>query len=240
MTALATLITAASLSAGLVIGWNRLERRRDRDASQELMLRLQVGLDLLQGIQQHRGLGGQDSREAQDRRAALHQRLEPLWHQWGDKDQYQRWQQVRQTPADLEAHCQLIEALLQRWRLLELRLRSLHPNRPSLVEHCQAIENLGLIRGIGVRAARHPRCPLEPRVRLQYLCEQLLNGPVEPTLTQALARLRSELLEAPHIRLSPEACFALLTPLIDARLAALRPLLSLDTTKGSTSAAACG
>jgi len=240
MTMLTTLITAASLSAGLVVGWNRFERRRDQDTSQELILCLQVGLDLLQGVQQHRGLGGQDSREAQERRAALQQRLEPLWRQWGDEAQYQRWQQVRQTPADLDAHCQLIEILLQRWRLLELRLRSLHPTRPSLVERCQAIENLGLIRGIGVRAARYPRCPLESQVRLQYLSEQLRSGPVEPALAQALERLRNELLEAPQVRLSPEACYALLTPLIDTRLEALRPLVRLDLTKASTSAAACG
>jgi len=240
MTVLTTLITAASLSAGLVFGWNRLERRRDQDVSLELRLHLQAGLDLLQGIQQHRGLGGQDGREAQERRSALQQRLEPLWRQWGDAAQYQRWQEVRQAPADLEAHCQLIESLLQRWRLLELRLRSLHPARPSLVEHCQAIENLGLIRGLGVRAARFPRCPLELQVRLKYLCEQLHNGPLEPALAQALERLRKELLEAPQIRLGPEACFALLTPLIDARLEALRPLVSLELTKASTSAAACG
>lgn len=240
MTLLATLLIAASLSALLVVGWNRLERRRTRDSSQELILRLQVGLDLLQGIQQHRGLGGQDSREAQERRTALQQRLKPLWQQWADDVQYRCWQEVRQTPANLEAHCQLIEALLQRWRLLELRLRSLHPTRPSLVERCQAIENLGLIRGLGVRAARHPRCPLELQVRLKYLCEQLHNGPVEPALVQTLERLRSELLEAPHIRLTPEACYALLTPLIDARLEALRPLVCLDLTKDSTSAAACG
>lgn len=240
MTLLTTLITAASLSAGLVVGWNRLERRRDQDASQELILRLQVGLDLLQGIQQHRGLGGQDSHEAQDRRTALQRRLEPLWHQWDAADQYRCWQEVRQAPADLEAHCHLIERLLQRWRLLELRLRSLHPTRPSLVEHCQAIENLGLIRGLGVRAARYPRCPLELQIRLNYLCEQLHSGPVEPALTQALERLRQELLDTPQTRLSPEACFTLLTPLIDARLEALRPLVQLATTKGSTSAATCG
>ncbi|KUM44530.1 hypothetical protein AR540_22585 [Pseudomonas sp. EpS/L25] len=237
---LTTLITAASLSAGLVFGWNRLERRRDQDASQALILRLQVGLDLLQGVQQHRGLGGQDSREAQERRAALQRRLKPLWHQWGDADQYRRWQEVCQTPTDLEAHCQLIERLLQRWRLLELHLRSLHPTRPSLVERCQAIENLGLIRGLGVRAARHPRCPLELQIRLKYLCEQLHSGQVEPALAQALERLRQELLDTPQVSLGPEACFALFTPLIDARLEALRPLVQLDMTKVSTSAAACG
>jgi len=240
MTILTTLISAASLSAGLVLGWNLLERRRDQDASQELILCLQVGLDLLQGIQQHRGLGGQASREAQERRTALHRRLEPLWQLWGDEDQYRRWQEVRQAPTDLEAHCQLIENLLQRWRLLELRLRALHPKRPSLVEHCQAIENLGLIRGIGVRAAGHSRCPLESRVRLQYLCEQLLNGPVEPALARALERLRKELLDTLQVTLSPEGCYALLTPLIDARLEALRPLVRLEQTNFSTSAAACG
>ena len=240
MTLLTTLLTAASLSAGLVIGWNRLERRRTQDSSLELILRLQVGLDLLQGVQQHRGLGGQDGREAQERRAMLQQRLEPLWQQWAHEAQYQGWQQLRQAPADLDAHCQLIEALLQHWRLLELHLRSLHPARPSLVERCQAIENLGLIRGLSVRAARHPRCPLEFQVRLKYLCEQLHNGQVEPALAQALEKLRNDLLEAPRTTLSPEACYALLTPLIDARLEALRPLVRLDMTKGSTSAATCG
>lgn len=240
MTMLGTLLTAATLSAGWVVGWNLLERRRDQDASQELILGLQVGLDLLQGIQQHRGLGGQTSREAQQRRTALHQRLEPLWQLWDDDGQYRRWQEVRQAPTDLEAHCQLIENLLQRWRLLELRLRALHPQRPSLVEHCQAIENLGLIRGIGVRAAGHSRCPLALRVRLQYLCEQLLNGPLELALAQALERLNKEVLDTPQVRLSPEGCYALLTPLIDARLEALRPLVRLERTKSSTSAAACG
>ncbi|MEH3023408.1 MAG: hypothetical protein PGN19_11815 [Pseudomonas oryzihabitans] len=237
MTPLTTLITAAGLSAGLVVGWNRLERRREQDASQALGLSLQVGLDLLQGVQQHRGLGGQDGREAQERRTALQRRLEPLWQQWDDTEQHRRWQEVRQTPADLEAHCQLIELLLQRWRLLELRLRSLQPTRPSLVEHCQAIENLGLIRGLGVRAARFPHCPLELQIRLNYLCEQLRRGAVEPALAQALERLRRELLEAPRVTLGPEACFALFTPLIDARLETLRPLVHQDRTKGSTSAA---
>ncbi|WP_274601650.1 hypothetical protein [Pseudomonas sp. MS15a(2019)] len=40
MTMLGTLLTAATLSAGWVVGWNLLERRRDQDASQELILGL--------------------------------------------------------------------------------------------------------------------------------------------------------------------------------------------------------
>ena len=59
-------------------------------------------------------------------------------------------------------------------------------------------------------------------------------------LAQALERLNKEVLDTPQVRLSPEGCYALLTPLIDARLEALRPLVRLERTKSSTSAAACG
>ncbi|MFZ3183677.1 MAG: hypothetical protein WA173_06005, partial [Pseudomonas sp.] len=60
----------------------------------------------------------------------------------------------------------------------------------------------------------------------RYLSQRLqLNASRQFALEAALQQLHRELIEPPRVAISPAACFALLTPLIDERLGLLREQL---------------
>lgn len=182
---------------------------------------LLLGLDLLQGVQQHRGLGGQTNSEAQQRCQALGNHVDGLWQRWPQGTQRQGWQALRAKPDDFDGHCRLLQALLGTLQELELRRCALNLQAPQLAERCWALEDLGLLRGLSVRAAAHESCPLDMLIQLQYLSERLAqNAP--RALAEALQRLQRDLLKAAPIRISAKECYGLLTPLIDERLDGIR------------------
>lgn len=64
---------------------------------------------------------------------------------------------------------------------------------------------------------RLQHCPLELRIQLQYLHDRLLKDADGP-LRNALGRVSTELLGVQRTTLQPADLYALLTPLIDARI----------------------
>lgn len=189
----------------------------DRDLREALLL----GLDLLQGVQQHRGLGGQTTSEARQRCQTLGNHVDRLWQQWPQTGQRQDWLALRAKPDNFDGHCRLLQALLGTLQELELRRCALTLQAPQLAERCWALEDLGLLRGLSVRAAAHEHCPLDLLIQLQYLNERLAqNAP--HALADALQRLHRDLFNAAPIRISAKECYGLLTPLIDERLDSIR------------------
>ena len=206
-------------AAALDGGQSRRTRLPQNDAGLRQMLLL--GLDLLQGLQQHRGLGGQTTREAQQRCQALGHSLDQRWKEWPYSAQCQAWNALRREPADFEGHCRLLQDLLGAIQNLELRRCALNLQPPSIAERCWELEDLGRLRGLSVRAAAHQSCPLQMLVQLQYLHERLLRH-APRSLHNALERLQRCLIGTATVSISPAQCYALLTPLLDERLDAIR------------------
>jgi hypothetical protein len=207
----------------LVTAFDGGQSRRIRQPEGEAGLRqaLLLGLDLLQGLQQHRGLGGQITREAQQRCQTLGHSLDQRWREWPYSAQCQAWDALRHDPADFEGHCRLLQDLLGAIQHLELQRCALNLQPPSLAERCWELEDLGRLRGLSVRAAAHQSCPLEMLVQLQYLHERLLRH-APRSLHNALERLQRCLIGTTTVSISPAECYALLTPLLDERLDAIR------------------
>ncbi|MND64034.1 hypothetical protein D3C76_512720 [compost metagenome] len=183
---------------------------------------LLLGLDLLQGLQQHRGLGGQTTIEARQRCQALGTALDQRWREWPYCEQQQQfWQALRRAPTDFDGHCLLLQDLLGALQHLELHRCALNLHLPSLAERCWELEDLGRLRGLSVRAAASRNCPLEMLIQLQYLHERLLRH-APCALRDALEQLRHCLIDAPTVSITPAQCYALLTPLLDERLDAIR------------------
>jgi hypothetical protein len=219
----------------LVLGYGFSQRadRRQLDASKQANTEIvQRCLDLLQALQQHRGLGAQVDAEDVAQRNALAHQLDQLWLEWPGASLLlpplqQHWPQLRRKPADFDAHCRLIESLLEVIELLEDRLyRQDHFKIRGLGEACRSLEDLARLRGLATRAANYERCPPGLQMQLRFLCKRLLDQEQDPALLALIERLQCDLIESAQIRLAPGECFALLTPLIEQRLQGIR--LSLD------------
>lgn len=207
------------LAAAREDGHSRAIRLPQNDAG--LKQALLLGLDLLQGLQQHRGLGGQSTGEAQQRCQALGHSLDQRWREWPYGAQRQSWSALRRDPTDFDGHCRLLQDLLGAIQHLELQRCALNLHPPSIAERCWELEDLGRLRGLSVRAAAHQRCPLEMLIQLQYLHERLLKH-APRSLHDALERLQRCLIGVSTVSITPAECYALLTPLLDERLDAIR------------------
>ncbi|MBU3054607.1 hypothetical protein [Pseudomonas indica] len=189
---------------------------------------LQLALELLQNLQKHRGLGSQNDDIGRRQREAIAAQLDELWQRWPAEaldlpEIADAWPRLRVKPQDFNAHNQLIECLLGAIHLLELRLGERNGQiTAGLGEACRSLEDLARLRGLAVRAANHSRCPLELQIQMRYLCQRLAGPSCESRIRDIVARLDSELIAAPQVRLAPADCFALLTPIIDERLQGLR------------------
>ncbi|WP_457980394.1 hypothetical protein L0Y47_06540 [Ectopseudomonas composti] len=219
----------------LVLGYwlsHRAEHRQLKASKQADTEIVQRCLDLLQALQRHRGLGAQLDADSVAQRNALAQQLDELWLNWPGASLLlpplqQHWPQLRRKPTDFDAHCRLIEALLEVIELLEDRLyRQDHFRIRGLGEACRSLEDLARLRGLATRAANYERCPPGLQMQLRFLCNRLLDQEQDPPLLALIERLQSDLIEPAHVRLTPAECFALLTPLIEQRLLGIR--LSLD------------
>ncbi|CAE6903594.1 conserved protein of unknown function [Ectopseudomonas oleovorans] len=227
--AVALLITLLALSFWLT------QRQEARQQSARLQQHRQVAqrcLDLLQALQLHRGLGAMLGAGKLEQRTRVARQLDDLWLNWpGASLQLpalqQDWPQLRRKPGDFDAHCRLIEALLAVIEQLEDRLyRHDQPAIRGLGEACRSLEDLSRLRGLAVRAASYERCPPGLQMQLRFLCERLLSQQQAPPLQALIERLQTELIESSQVQLSPDDCFALLTPLIEQRLQGIR--LGLD------------
>ncbi|MDH4564409.1 hypothetical protein DM872_02440 [Pseudomonas taiwanensis] len=182
---------------------------------------LQLGLVLMQGVQRHRALGAQTSADAVHHRRKLEAELERSWRAWTDAGNYRAWQRLLLTPEDFDGHCRLLEQLLAHIQHLDLQRCHLLALTPEVAERCWQVEELGRLRGLSIRAAAQEHCPLELRIQLQYLHDRLLKDADMPLRT-ALGRLSIELLGKQRSTLRPTELYALLTPLIDARIEAIQ------------------
>jgi hypothetical protein len=185
-------------------------------------------VELLQTLQKHRGLGAQRDLLNVSQRNGLARELDQLWLNWpGASLQLaplqQDWPQLRRNPADFAAHCCIIEGLLTVIEQLEDRLcLSGHSTLRGLGQACRGLEDLARLRGLAVRAANYTRCPAGLQMQMRDLCQRFSDPQGTAPLQPLLRRLQSELIEAPQAGLTPSDCFALLTPLIDARIEDLR------------------
>lgn len=229
-----TLFLLPLLFALLVLGYwlaHRSEHHQPNTSKQTAIALVRHYLDLLQALQKHRGLGAQQDADSVAQRNALAQRLDGLWLNGPDASQplprlQQQWRQLHRNPADFDAHCRLIEALLEEIELLEDHLyRQNHIGIRGLGAACRSLEDLARLRGLATRAANYKRCPPGLQMQLRFLCERLLDQERDPVLLALIERLQNDLIESAQTRLTPGDCFALLTPLIEQRLHGIRQSL---------------
>ncbi len=222
---------ALTLAACLVLLGNHLsrvaaERHRKRLSATDVQA-LQHSLEILQYVQKHRGLGGQSDAAAAAQRLEVASHLDRLWQEWKGEENRPTmralWQQIRRNPANFEPHCLLIEQVLESIHVLELRLAYLgNPQVTGLCEACRALEDLGRLRGLAVRAANFERCPLDMQIQMRYLCLRLTDPLGGKTLSNLIEHLERNLINAPRVSLAPAECYALITPIIDERLQGIR------------------
>ncbi|MCY1291855.1 hypothetical protein D9M68_289960 [compost metagenome] len=220
MQSLPALAVLASLAVSCIVLW-LADRRRQFRKQEELRAMLQLGLVLMQGVQRHRALGAQTSAEALHNRQKLEAQLELSWRAWTDAGNYRAWQGLLRTPEDFDEHCRLLEKLLAHIQLLDLQRCHLLKLTPEVAERSWQVEELGRLRGLSIRAAVQHHCPLELSIQMQYLHDRLLKDADVPLRT-ALGRLSDELLGVQRTTLQPAELYALLTPLIDARIEAIQ------------------
>lgn len=223
---------AVALGLGLFLlgQWltQRAARQHRHTLSQLQYATLQRALELLPAVQQHRGLGAQPDLASVSQRNALARELDQLWLNWpGASLQlaplHQDWPQLRRKPADFDAHCQMIEALLVVIEQLEDRLRVLDkPQLQGLAAACRTLEDLARLRGLAVRASNYTRCPAGLKMQMHLLCQRLQQPDASEPLHSLLQSLQNDLIDAPQVRLAPSDCFTLLSPLIEERLQQLR------------------
>lgn len=227
------LIIAAALALALLVLGQLLTQRAarlHRAALDQLEGHcLQRSLELLRALQKHRGLGAQQDMVSVTQRNALARQLDQLWLNWpGDSLKlpalHQEWPTLRMKPADFEAHNRVIEKLLAVVDTLESRLAEReHSFICGLSVACHNLENLARLRGLAVRAANYTQCPASLQTQMRALCQRIAASDADQQVGELLERLRQELIDAPRTRLAPGDCFALLTPLIEQRLARLQP-----------------
>ena len=224
-------LIALTLAACLVLLGNHLsrvaaERHRKRLSATDVQA-LQHSLEVLQFVQKHRGLGGQPDAAAAAQRLEVASHIDRLWQEWKGEENRPAmralWQKIRQNPADFEPHCILIEQLLESIHVLELRLVFQgNPQVSGLCEACRALEDLGRLRGLAVRAANFEKCPLDMQIQMRYLCLRLTDPISGDSLHNLIEHLECNLIDAPRVSLAPAECYALITPIIDERMQSIR------------------
>ena len=181
---------------------SRLRRQQRQRHNQAWQASVHNALALLQRLQKHRGLGGQDSQEARQQREQIAAELDHLWRSCPQDDSGLAeldgsWRRLRQHPADFAGHCQLIEQLLNGVEHLELRLLRSQPSLQGLTLACRELEDLAQLRGLAVRGAQQERCPLPLQVQMRYLSQRLqASASRQFELGNALQQLRRELIDA--------------------------------------------
>ena len=220
-----TLSIALALAVALFLAGHYLSKLAGKRHQQHLNALqgalLQRAIDLLQNLQKHRGLGAQQDLRSTSQRNGLARQLDALWLNWpGASLQLAPlqadWPRLRRNPTDFNAHCQVIDGLLDVIATLETRLHQAgNPHLQGIAQACRALESLARLRGLSVRAANYRQCPQGLKEQIRQLCLELEKQPVDTPLQQVLQRLEHELIDSPRVRLAPQECFDLLTPLVD-------------------------
>jgi len=220
----------ALCAAASTVAQHRASKRRARAIDAGLQ-RIDATLTLIQLLQKHRGLGAQESETAAAQRAQIAREIDQRWrdgeaHMRELNYLHEQWRNVRQTPGDFDGHSLIIKHLLGVIEVLALRSDGDGPAAClAFAEHCRALEDLARLRGLCVRAAQFPHCPIELKVPLKYLCRNLHRSALpcdRAALHHAIAEIDSKMLDAYHTSISPARCFDLLTPIIDNALSELR------------------
>lgn len=208
-------------------------RRRHHQAISALEnATLRLSLDLLQALQRHRGLGAQQDPWSSERRAELAQQLNRLWADWPDETLHLPplqldWPALQRKPADFSAHCRVIDSLIGVIEELEDHLNQRgHRRLRGFGQACRALEDLARLRGLATRAANYAHCPVGLKMQIRFLCQRLRQPGTSDSQLALMDHLEQALIDTPRITLSPQACFSLVTPLIDKRLHELRHVLS--------------
>lgn len=234
------LAACASLSFGFY--W-RTSNRYSANINASVQL-IDSTLALIQLLQKHRGLGAQQSGIAAAQRTQIAREIDYRWRGWSSHTTelnylQEQWQHVKNKPADFDAHSLIIKHLLGFIDILTARTNS-HSDgrsgnsRSSFAERCRALEDLARLRGLSARAAQFPHCPIELKVPLKYLCENLQGADLQQhsgALRTALTEINDQMLDAHHTTISAARCFEMLTPIIDSALDELRA--SLQTLRQS-------
>nr|WP_298142370.1 hypothetical protein [uncultured Pseudomonas sp.] len=219
---------ALALALGLFILGQWLTRRAARQHQNTLdhlqYTTLQRSLELLPAVQMHRDLGAQQDIGSVSQRNALARKLDKLWLNWpGESLQlaplHKDWPQLRRKPADFEAHCQMIEALLIVIEQLEDHLcLTTWPQLQGLAIACHSLEDLARLRGLALRATNYRRCPAGLKMQMQLLCQRLQRLVTSLPIGDLLLRLQEDLIDAPQARITAQDCVALFGPLLDAQI----------------------
>jgi len=130
------------------------------------------------------------------------------------------WAQLRGTPADFDGHSRLIDSLI-----------AAIDEREPLGQACRTLEDVARLRGLCVLASNQGGCTPGLQARLMSLCRRLGSDP-DVELKRLIGKLERGVIHAQQPRLSPPQCFALITPLIDARLRSIQQRLQHDSLKG--------
>jgi len=181
-------------------------------------------LEILRLLQQHRGLGAQHEAAAVALRdavaASLTQRLQQRSAMPDPHAVAADWAQLRGTPADFDGHSRLIDSLI-----------AAIDEREPLGQACRTLEDMARLRGLCVLASNQGGCTPGLQARLMSLCRRL-GGDPDVELKRLIGKLERGVIHAQQPRLSPPQCFALITPLIDARLRSIQQRLQHDSLKG--------
>ena len=217
MTITATLaIACALLLLGRYLNGMASAQHSRRVASLRL-LAVQEDLEILRLLQQHRGLGALSDVAAVTLRSALAANLtQRLQQRAALPDAYsisEAWLALRETPTDFESHSVLIETVIDS---LAQRV-SLNHEGARIAQACRELEDVARLRGLCVIASLQGGCTPALQGRLEGLCRRIGSG-VDMELKRLVGKLERSVVHSAQPRLSPPECFALVTPLIDARL----------------------
>jgi hypothetical protein len=181
------------------------------------LLAVHAALEILRLLQQHRGLGALSDVAALTLRSAIAANLtQRLQQRAGLPDSYlltEAWLTLRETPTDFESHSVLIETVID-----SLAQRAwLNHEGATVAQTCRELEAVARLRGLCVIASMQGGCTPAMQGRLEMLCRRIGSG-VDMELKRLVGKLERNVVHSAQPRLSPPECFALVTPLIDARL----------------------
>ena len=208
----------------------RANKRSTNSANSNVQL-IDSTLTLIQLLQKHRGLGSQQSGVVAVQREQIasevdHRLRGSAIHAAELAYLQSEWSQLKRKPADFDGHSALIKHLLGIIEILANRVSGdAHDARSIIADRCRALEDLARLRGLSTRAAQFPQCPIELKVQLKYLCENLHGSDLQrdrSTLRIALKEINEQMLDAVRTTISPTRCFDMLTPIVDSALSEIR------------------
>lgn len=226
---LAFIVTLLLCTVVSIFLFNRVNRRSATHANGGIQL-IDNTLALIQLLQKHRGLGSQQTGAVIAQRAQIAREIDHHWRSCAGPTQeldYLRdqWNDLKNKPGDFDGHSLLIAHLLGFIEIQTSRFSEHRVAAARIAERCRALEDLARLRGLAMRAAQFQHCPIELRVPLKYLCENINAADADhrnTTLRVALREISEQLLDTHRTTITPARCFDMLTPIIDNALDEIR------------------